>query len=227
MSAEVVSHAPSSLAYRTAALSLGVQVVATGATAVAFFVKVDASPETREQLTVILWLDVASQAIEFVWYFVMVLLLRRIVTTLRYVDWFVSTPLMLVTTAFFFRMRAPGGQALLSVFQEDARMFVCLALNWLMLTLGLAMEARAIDRDLGLGTGGVAFLGSFAALGSFVPPGDAVSIGLFAFTFGVWALYGVAAALDDERKNVAYNGLDILAKNFYGLFLLVYALALR
>ena len=35
---------------------------------------------------------------------------------------------------------------------------------------------------------------------------------------------GVAAAFGDVPKNVAYNGLDIVSKNLYGVFLFAYAL---
>lgn len=42
---------------------------------------------------------------------------------------------------------------------------------------------------------------------------------LFYFMFVVWALYGVAALMSPLLKNIGYNFLDIIAKNFYGLFI--------
>ena len=38
----------------------------------------------------------------------------------------------------------------------------------------------------------------------------------------VWALYGVAAELDDLHKNLMYKVLDVIAKVFFGLGLWVY-----
>ena len=35
----------------------------------------------------------------------------------------------------------------------------------------------------------------------------------------VWGLYGVAAMTDLKTKNISYNILDIVSKNFYGLFI--------
>ena len=35
----------------------------------------------------------------------------------------------------------------------------------------------------------------------------------------VWSLYGVAALMPADIKNISYNLLDIVAKNFYGLYL--------
>ena len=37
--------------------------------------------------------------------------------------------------------------------------------------------------------------------------------------FIVWSLYGVAATFKPNEKNVSYNVLDIISKNFYGLFI--------
>ena len=37
--------------------------------------------------------------------------------------------------------------------------------------------------------------------------------------FIVWSLYGIAATLKPNEKNVSYNIPDIIAKNFYGLFI--------
>ena len=42
---------------------------------------------------------------------------------------------------------------------------------------------------------------------------------LFYFLIIVWALYGVAAMFSVLPKNIMYNFLDIISKNFYGLFI--------
>jgi hypothetical protein len=42
---------------------------------------------------------------------------------------------------------------------------------------------------------------------------------MYWFMTSVWGLYGVAALMNPILKNVMYNGLDIVAKNFYGTFL--------
>ena len=35
----------------------------------------------------------------------------------------------------------------------------------------------------------------------------------------IWALYGVAAYFDHIPKNISYNILDVISKNFYGLYI--------
>ena len=42
------------------------------------------------------------------------------------------------------------------------------------------------------------------------------------FLLIVWSLYGFAALLGTKNKNISYNLLDIVAKNFYGLFIYFY-----
>mgnify|MGYP006166731037 CR=1 FL=1 len=42
---------------------------------------------------------------------------------------------------------------------------------------------------------------------------------LFIFLFVIWSLYGVAAAFPTLKKNIAYNSLDVVSKNFYGLYI--------
>jgi hypothetical protein len=39
---------------------------------------------------------------------------------------------------------------------------------------------------------------------------------------GVWSLYGVAQLLHPTSRNLAYNGLDLVAKCFVGIFLWAY-----
>jgi hypothetical protein len=50
---------------------------------------------------------------------------------------------------------------------------------------------------------------------------------MFKVLLTVWGLYGVAATTGDTTKNNAYNALDIVAKNFFGLYLYFKARALQ
>ena len=45
-----------------------------------------------------------------------------------------------------------------------------------------------------------------------------LGIKLFIFLIIIWSLYGVAAYMNIKVKNLMYNCLDIVSKNFYGLF---------
>ena len=50
---------------------------------------------------------------------------------------------------------------------------------------------------------------------------------LFKFLVVIWGLYGVAAMTDLKTKNISYNILDIISKNFYGLYIYYQILQLK
>lgn len=211
----------SDIAYRSAVWSLTAQLMLGLFTAVGLFVPLP--EDSREDLRLIFGLELASQIIELVWYSVVVLRFRRITTWTRYIDWVFSTPIMLISILFFFRHRS--GESLLAVFESHV-VYLLLGLNALMLLFGLLMELHFIYKEVALVFGSAALVGSFTLLATFVERDDPLALSLFWTTYVVWALYGGAAALSDIPKNVAYNGLDIVSKNFYGVFLTVYAFTL-
>ena len=46
-----------------------------------------------------------------------------------------------------------------------------------------------------------------------------IGITTFYYFAFIWSLYGVAALMSYEVKNIMYNILDLFSKNFFGLFL--------
>lgn len=207
---------------RTSAIaSVIAQLLIGVVTSIGFFVNVR-DGQDREDLNIVLAFEVSSQAIEFVWYTSVLLLSTGITARLRYIDWVFSTPIMLISLGLFFRHRRADGSSVTSIF-ETFEIYACLAVNWIMLAFGYAMETGCIPNGVGLGGGGLALVVSFTFLAVLVPV-DAVSYVLFWVTFGVWGLYGVAAVLDRVPKNVMYNAIDVVSKNGFGLFLFAYTL---
>lgn len=211
----------SAIVYRTAVGSLVAQVLIGVVTGAGFVLQIE-DDSARREINVILGLELGSQLVEFLWYCVVVFRLRRITTWTRYLDWVVSTPVMLCSTVLFFSHRDPT-VTFVSPF-EAPPIYVCLACNWIMLLCGVLVETDRIPRVPGLTVGSLAFVASFTLLATHVR--DELSMRLFWFMYAVWAGYGFAATLPYESKNVAYNVLDIVSKNFYGLFLFVYTLTL-
>ena len=206
-----------SLVYRSTLASLVVQLLVGGVTTSGFFLT-----QEDDDLRLIFAFELTSQIVELAWYVWVVCRYREIVTWTRYLDWVWSTPVMHISTALFLYHRAT--LPVRDVFRAWP-LYLALSLNWLMLAFGFALETGAVGRVFGLACGGVAFVGSFGALAVLVDEADGLSVGLLSVMYVVWALYGVAAALADTPKNVAYNALDVVSKNFYGVFLFVYALA--
>ena len=156
------------------------------------------------------------------WYLVVVCRYGTVKTWTRYIDWVVSTPIMLFSTALFFHHR--GGVPLGDIVGEYA-MWTTIVLNWAMLAFGFLAEVDAVARPIALALGSTAFVASFTMLSTLiVDQSDPFSLGLFGVQYAVWGLYGVAAAFPYTPKNVAYNALDLVSKNGYGIFLFVYSL---
>ena len=212
-----------SLVYKTAVGSLGIQVVIGIVTGASLVLHIKDSRD-REELNVILGLELGSQLVEFLWYIIVICRLRKITTWTRYIDWVVSTPIMLCSTVLFFSHR-DDTVTFVSPF-EAVPIYMCLLCNWIMLLFGYLVEIEYIYKPLGLTIGSLSFVGSFTLLGTHVLDSDGLSVGLFWFMYVVWAGYGVAAVLSYTNKNISYNFLDIISKNFYGLFLFVYTLTL-
>jgi bacteriorhodopsin len=206
------------IVYRSAVYSLGAQILFGVVTAVGLFVGDDKDGDLHP----IFALELSSQAIEFAWYAIAVLRFRSVVTWARYIDWVLSTPIMLLSTVLFFLHR---DDAAYSEFLTSTRLPALVSVNTFMLSCGFAIEREALSRYTGVALGSVALVGSWAIMGLYVPFEDVLSVSLWGSMFFVWSLYGVAALFPYTQKNVAYNVLDIISKNFYGVFLFVYSLS--
>ena len=210
-------------AYRSAIASLSAQLAVGGVTVWGLFVRVPES--VGDDLAPIFALELVSQAVEFMWYAVIVCRRRTITTWTRYIDWVVSTPIMLVSTTLFLLHRSLDASA--DDLFASGRLYMMLSFNWLMLSFGFAVELDALPKYTGIGLGTLAFAASFALVGTFVETSDVHSLALYVTMTVVWAMYGVAAVLPYTAKNVGYNLLDLVSKNVYGVYLTVYVLTLK
>jgi hypothetical protein len=216
------------LVLRSAKWSIYTQLAFTAVTAASLFVPLG---EKERPLLHVAVLETISQVIEFVYYLIAAYYYRGIRTWTRYIDWYVSTQVMLVSFMAFFVYRNSGRT--LDVLFADPGLAPATAavmtLNAVMLTFGLTVEV--VDgfpyRVAFLSLGMLAFLALFLVVfhAHVLRSGDGLQVALFMTVFVVWGCYGLAATMPYAPKNVAYNGLDILSKNFYGLFIFVYAVS--
>ena len=88
--------------------------------------------------------------------------------------------------------------------------------------MGILSEVGVIDMKYGISLGFLFFIGSFYVIYENYAKYTENGKKLFLFLFGIWSLYGFAAVLPVVPKNTCYNILDIVAKNFYGLFIYHY-----
>jgi hypothetical protein len=210
----------SDLKLKTAQASLLMQVVLGIVTASSLFFNIPV-----DTLYYIILLESIAQVVEFIYYAVVVFRLRKIYTWARYLDWYISTPVMLISTVAFFEYSKDTTFAITTLFQTPL-IYLILVTNWIMLSFGYLVETARMPRALGLILGMLSFVVTFVLVG-FVAIRETQGI-LNPILYGVislvWGLYGIAASLPDVQKNVSYNFLDVISKNFYGIFLFAYTL---
>ena len=109
---------------------------------------------------------------------------------------------------------------LLDFFKENKSNIIKIFIfNGLMLLCGFLGEAGIIDKRIGIPLGFIFFYLSFNLIHKEYAKKSKLGNKLFIFLVIVWGLYGIAAMTDLKTKNISYNMLDIVSKNFYGLFI--------
>lgn len=184
----------------------------------------------------ILILETIVQLIEFIYYVWLIRQFSKIqynVTTTRYFDWMLSTPIMLISTAMFMLYRTLNKNnskplSLTSMIQTSSNpLGNIVGANALMLLFGYLGESGIISRIQGFIWGSLFFCISFLVLYFNFVGADSLNNTLFWFMSIIWAFYGVAYCTEYKTKNVMYNMLDIFSKNFYGFFLVYHIVQLK
>jgi len=152
------------------------------------------------------------------------------VSTYRYYDWVLTTPVMLLTTMAFYvyldYSKNASGKRTPPRFtdfiaEKWGHIKYILASNFAMLLFGFLNQMGWLSivwsSILGFGALGGTFYGIYKYYVQHVK-----QPGLFIFTFLFWSLYGFAAMFSNHAKNLMFNGLDLITKNFYGVFLTWY-----
>jgi bacteriorhodopsin len=143
--------------------------------------------------------------------------------TLRYVDWFVTTPTMLFTTIVYMEYNNVKDKGeILDVKKfislNKMKMYKIFVNNFFMLVCGLLVELDIINMYLGISIGFYFFYQTFKIIHTYTK-NNVINDRLYTFLVIVWGLYGFAAMLSNKNKNISYNLLDLVAKNFYGLYI--------
>lgn len=186
-------------------------------------------PKKHKILSDVLILETIVQFIEMVFYIWISYAVINInnITSRRYIDWFITTPTMLLSTIMFMKYQELKEQQKLndqlSTYQFIKNNKVLISkmflFNLLMLFFGYLGEKAVLSKITSTTIGFVFFYKSFYLIYNNYAKKSILGLQLFYFLFIVWSLYGVAALLSVKFKNISYNLLDIIAKNFYGLYI--------
>ena len=213
------------LFYVTLVISIVVQII-TGIIEIGtFFVKV---PPIYSIIRQLLLLELVVQFFEGSFYVWLAYNFTKVlnVTPKRYLDWFITTPTMLITlmTYLIYLNTMVENKTteleFFTVLKENSNIFIpVVLLNWLMLLFGYLGEMRIIPVLLGVFLGFIPFLLYYYIIYVNYVTQNTNGYLLFWYFFFFWSLYGFAAVLPYYVKNSMYNILDLFAKNFFGIFL--------
>ena len=138
------------------------------------------------------------------------------ITSVRYLDWMLTTPLLLLSYALFTHYKndiSGDGEKI-----DLVPLIYIIALNMGMLIFGFLGEIKKIGFYKGLILGFICY----AVMMYFIyekytkdKNGDTLYI-IFAI---VWGLYGVSYLFNVKAKNISYNFLDLVSKAGFGVLI--------
>ena len=148
-------------------------------------------------------------------------------TSRRYIDWVITTPTMLLSTIMFMKyqeekeLNKKEDKIKTEKFIKNNKNLIIemFLYNLGMLVFGYLGEINILPKYISIPIGFIFFYKSFNLIYSNYGNKSIVGKNLFIFLVIIWGLYGVVAILPVTEKNISYNLLDIVAKNFYGLYI--------
>jgi bacteriorhodopsin len=208
-------------------LSIFVQIVTGLVSMRGIFINM---PPEHRILNEVLILETTVQIVElfFYIYFLRSMAVNALskMASMRYFDWFITTPTMLITTIIYFKYeefleKGEGDPIKFIEFIKSNKknVITIIVSNFLMLLFGYLGEIGVIDMEKSIIFGFIFFGISFYTIYRNYAVGSKRGIEMYKFILTVWGLYGIAAMFSAYHKNNMFNILDIFAKNFFGLFL--------
>lgn len=200
-----------------------------------FFIKLDPRDLVLKDVLI---METVVQLIEGAWYIWIAYALKGLkndtIAGRRYMDWVITTPVMLIQTvllmAFFaqnkdlFSNKKDEEKPVLTtgdfILKHKDTLIKIVLFNFIMLAFGYLAETKLLNKSVAIPAGFLFFFLSFREIWDKFANKTTKGKNLFYGMAGIWSLYGVAAGFDVITKNVMYNILDIISKNFYGLYVL-------
>ncbi len=208
----------------TTYFSLWVQLIAGILSIFGIFIKVAKKDQILNHILII---DTAVQFVEFIFYIYLAKYLytldNNIIASQRYFDWVITTPIMLYATVLFMEYENPNNKEVVTIQKVNKEygkdILAILLFNMGMLIFGYLGETQILDMTISIIIGFIFFGLSFYVIWDKFAQTSKISKILFYFLIIVWGLYGIAAMFPVIPKNSMYNILDVVSKNFYGLFI--------
>ena len=211
------------LIYTTGFASFIIQILTTIIDSYALLIP---TPPSLNDIKGLLWIEYNINFIEGTFYVWMISNFSKIknITITRYYDWVITTPTMLFTYSMYVLITKKIEEnqkhnLLESIYNEKYTLITIILLNWLMLYFGYIGELGKMSVKLSTFLGFIPFTIMFYIIYEKYSKYTSLGINTFIYFVFIWGLYGIAALMSYEVKNIMYNILDLFAKNFFALFL--------
>jgi len=211
------------LIYTTGIASFVIQILTTILDTYALTIP---TPPSLYVIKSLLWIEYIVNCVEGTFYIWMISNFSTIknITITRYYDWVITTPTMLFTYSMYLlhtrNLEENKNHELFKLINDEKYTLIAIILlNWLMLFFGYMGELGKMSVKLSTFLGFIPFIAMFYIIYEKYSKYSPIGVSTFYYFVFVWGLYGVAALMSYEVKNIMYNILDLFAKNFFGLFL--------
>jgi hypothetical protein len=208
--------------YVSGIFSLIVQVIVGFIDYAAINTEINSKDELLKDLVKV---ELFVQFIEFIFYVWLIYYLTKVsrnITPFRYLDWAITTPLMLITLSAYLNHDGNKITRLTDFLIDNTESIIkIVVLNAAMLLFGIIGEFGYLSAYTSTALGFIPFALNFKHIkDTYLPSSeDKFKNAVFYWFVFFWSLYGVFALTSYTIKNTGYNILDIFAKNFFGLFL--------
>jgi hypothetical protein len=184
-------------------------------------------PTEHQILQEVLSVEMIVQIVELLFYiFIIIRLNLDTLAATRYFDWVFTTPVMLITTIVYFKYEEfieRGLNKNLSfkdfINENISNIRIIVLCNFLMLLFGYLGEINVLDRYTASILGFVFFIAAFYTIYINYAINSQTGRRLFKILASVWTLYGIVYYFPPIYQNMSLNALDVVAKNFFGIFL--------
>ena len=209
--------------YTTGVVSIIIQIITIIIDTIALSIP---TPPVLNDIKTLVWIEYIVNFIEGTFYYWMITNFKNIknITLFRYYDWIITTPTMLFTYSMYLliieKIEKNKEHTLLDLINNEKYiLIIIILLNCLMLFFGYIGELGILSATVSTLLGFIPFVIMFYIIYENYAKYTYVGVTTFIYFVSVWGLYGIAALMNYEIKNIMYNILDLFAKNFFALFL--------
>lgn len=198
-------------------------------------------PLIHQILQSVLGLELFVQFVELLFYIIYIRLSPlKDMASIRYFDWVITTPTMLITTITYFtyeqyleKYESSKNTDEKNIYKEKLEqlkffdfikknkenIITIVVCNFFMLLFGYLGEIGYSDLLSSSLFGFGFFFMTFYVIYDKYAKFSKIGVKMFKFLAFIWGMYGFAFLLNPTYKNISFNTLDIFAKNFFGIYL--------